>query len=356
MKKRLFFITACICLIMCIIFSVPTVSAVEIKKGIIEVATVDGNVGDEVIVPIKIKENPGIMAVTISVTYDSSALEYVSFYYGGVFNDYTVADHPTRNLIRLVICETRDKKTDGKVISFKFKIKSNAKAELTKIGIDYKLGDFCNWNLDKIMPQVVSGGVNVAFNGQNCPHKEYGDWTVVTEPVCSNVGVSERVCKLCGHKELKEIPAIGHTYSDKWTVDKPATAEKEGTMSRYCIRCDSFVDRVTFSLEQTKNENIKNEFWADVEDNKVAEQLFAEQNPGSKPTENSDPENTESKETPAEDTTGTTEEDDSTPLKKDKSLFGKSNKIVKIAVITAFTVVALAIAAVLIFVFKRPKK
>lgn len=286
MKKRILSVIISVCLIIISACCGFSVSAADINEGKIEIPTIDANVGDSVVVPIKITENPGIMAVTVSVTYDPSVLKYETFYYGDVFTDYTIANHKDRKLIRLVICERRNKKTDGNIISFKFKVLDNAKAELTKIGLEYSRGDFCNWNLDKIMPEVVSGGINVAFNGSNCTHKSYGEWKEVTKPVCEEVGVSERACKLCGHKELKEIPPIGHTYSDIWTVDKPATAESDGTMSRYCIRCDDYVDRINFSLEQSEKEEIKNEIWEDVTDKELGEQLFKDQNPDKELTPN----------------------------------------------------------------------
>ena len=284
--KRILSIVFIACFIIGIFCSTPTVSAADIKQGIVEVSTVEGITGEEVVVPVSIKENPGIMAVTISITYDPAALEYFSYYYGNVFNDYTVAAHPDRKLVRVVICETRNKKKDGKIISLRFKVKKDAKAELSPITVEYSRGDFCNWDLDKILPEVVSGGVEVAFNGENCPHKNYGEWSVVTEPVCKEVGVKVRTCDFCGHNDYKEIEAIGHTYSDNWTVDKPATEDSDGTMSRYCIRCDDYVDRITFSLEQSEKEEIDNTIWEDFSDKETAEEIFKEQNPGKKPTKN----------------------------------------------------------------------
>ena len=296
MKKSIVSVLISVCIILMTLCGGFSTSAAEIKAGKIEIPTIDANVGDSVMVPIKIIENPGIMAVTVSITYDPSVLKYEAFYYGDVFTDYTIANHKDRSLIRLVICERRNKTTDGSIVNFKFKVLDTAKAELTKIGLEYSKGDFCNWNLDKIMPEVISGGINVAFNGKNCPHKSYGEWKEVSKPVCEEVGVSERECKLCGHKELKEISPIGHTYSDVWTIDKPATAESDGTMSRYCIRCDDYVDRVNFSLEQSEKEDIKNEMWADLSDNKVGEQLFKEQHPDEELTQNKPAENTENAE------------------------------------------------------------
>lgn len=284
--KKIISLFCIACLTIGMVFCAPKISAAVIKKGIVEVGTVKSIVGDEVVVPVLIKENPGIMAVTISVTYDPTALEYVSHYYGNVFDDYTIANHTDRKLVRVVICGITNKRKDGTIISLKFRVTKDAKAELTPITVKYTKGDFCNWNLDKIMPEVISGGVEVAFNGENCPHKNYGEWSIVTEPSCEDVGVKVRTCSLCGHNKYKEISPIGHTYSENWTVDRPATEDSDGTMSRYCIRCDDYVDRITFSLEQSEKEDIDNIIWEDFTDKETAEEIFKEQNPGKKPTKN----------------------------------------------------------------------
>lgn len=329
--KKIFSVFFIVCFIIGILFCAPTVSAADVNKGIVEVSTVNANVGEEVVVPVLINENPGIMAITISITYQPDALEYVGFYYGNVFNDYTVAAHPDRKLVRVVICETRNKTKNGKIISLRFKVTKEAKAELSPITVEYNRGDFCNWNLDKIMPKVVSGGVEVAFNGENCPHKKYGEWSVVTEPVCKKVGVKVRICDFCGHNDYKEIDPIGHTYSENWTVDKPATEESDGTMSRYCIRCDDYVDRITFSLEQSEKEEIKNDIWEDFLDNETAEDIFIEQNPGKKPTQNSSDKNSskdknESSSKPSKDSNSSKDKTSSSSKDKDKNKNETSSK------------------------------
>lgn len=282
---------------LCLIFTLfsfgITAKAEIINKGNIIIEKVSGVTGDTIIVPIKIQNNPGIMAITISITYNSDALEYERYYYGDVFNDYTVADHPSKNLIRYVSCGYNDKKNDGTMLSLQFKIKENAEAEFHKINIEYSQGDFCNWNLDKIMPEITEGGVEVAFNGNNCSHKKYGEWTVATKPSCKDKGVDQRICEKCGHVDLKDTKPLGHEYSDKWTVDEPATAEKAGVMSRYCIRCTDFVDRMTFTLENTEDGKIYNNYGADVPINDYTEEIFKEQFPDKELTKNPTPSDSE---------------------------------------------------------------
>ena len=57
-------------------------------------------------------------------------------------------------------------------------------------------------------------------------------------------------------------------------------------MSRYCIRCDDYVDRVSFSLEQSEESDIKNDIWSEIPDNNVGNELFKEQFPDEELTPN----------------------------------------------------------------------
>lgn len=284
MLKKGFLYIFCVILCLCVIIGSFTVNAAIVKKGTLTVSTIDGITGDSVIVPITLEENPGIMAVSISITYNSDVLTYEGFDKGVVLNDYMVVDHPTKKLIRLVsLCRTNTT-NNGQFISFKFKIKDDAPMGLTPINIEYGSGDFCNKQLDRIMPTIVKGGINIAYNGSNCAHKEYGEWTVASSPSCDDKGHDQRICKACGHTELKETPALGHEYPDSWTVTKKATPEEDGKMARLCIRCMNPVDEISFPYEDAESGKVENEEDKTVTDNNYAEDKFKEQNPGKEPT------------------------------------------------------------------------
>ena len=105
---------------------------------------------------------------------------------------------------------------------------------------------------------------------------QYGDdYTVVKEPDCVNVGYKTRKCIRCdegvdreeipalGHDMVETeakapdclnkgyesshctrcdegwLPALGHEFSDDYTVDVQPTCTKEGAASHHCIRCDA---------------------------------------------------------------------------------------------------------------------
>lgn len=245
----------------------------------VTVETVTAATGDEVFVHLNIKNNPGIMAMTISITYDPVALEYMDYFYGDVFTDYTVAAHPSRKLIRLVISERKDLYDDGIIVSFQFKVAQNAEFDLHKMTVEYSSGDFCNSDLVRIMPKIVSGGVNVEYNGSNCPHKSFGEWSQTVAPSCEKEGVEQRTCSKCPHTENRPIAPIGHTFSDKWTVDIPATKDVPGMMSRHCIRCSASTDETNFTLEDSEKGDIENKPEAEVPENDVVKDIIEEQHP-----------------------------------------------------------------------------
>lgn len=286
LKKIISFLLA-VCILCSLFATVFTVGAAQIHKGKITIDTVSGVNGDTVIVPIRMEENPGIMAITVSITYNSEALTFEKYYLGEVVYDYYVVDHPTKNLLRFVNCENKDRANNGTILSLQFKIKDTAEADFHKIDIKYSAGDFCNWNLDKVMPQIIPGGVDVAFNGNNCKHRKYGDWETVAVATCKQKGAKQRICKTCGHTDISETPPVGHTYSDSWTIDEPATPEKDGLMSRYCLNCDHYVDRMTFSYENVEEGGIDNNSSADVPINDYTEGIFKEQFPDKELTSNS---------------------------------------------------------------------
>ena len=286
MFRKLFSFLLCGVLLICALIPALTVSA-DPAYGTITIGTVNAVPGDTVVVPISIENNPGIMAITVSITYDSSALTYQS-YQRGFLKDYTVAAHPDRNLIRFVNCENRNRRNNGIMVSLEFKVNENASFDLHPITIEYKAGDFCNWSLDKLMPDIVPGGVNVAFNGSNCRHEKYSKWETAADPSCTEPGISQRYCAKCGHVDRKEIPAVGHEYEANWTVDRPATAETNGIMSRHCIRCDAITDTLTFTLQQAEEEHIANEPLGEIEKTDFVEQLLDDQIPESERQENID--------------------------------------------------------------------
>ncbi len=278
MKKIISFILS-ICICITVLASAFSVSAAVVNKGIITIGSTAANTGDEISIPIDISENPGIMAITISITYNSKSLQFIEFLEGKVIKDYTVVDHPDKNIIRFVSCESTNRRRNDTLITLRFKVKDNAEWEFSKIDIKYSQGDFCNWDLDKIMPTVVSGGVDIAYNGSNCSHKNYGEWKIIAEPTCDSEGVKERICPKCNHVDSQKIEKVGHEFPEEWTIETVATKDNPGTMVRYCITCNNFCDRIEYTVEDSEKGEFDNEIGTEIPKNDVIKDNFQEQNP-----------------------------------------------------------------------------
>ena len=72
-----------------------------------------------------------------------------------------------------------------------------------------------------------------------CEHVEVTDNAV--EPTCTEKGLAEgKHCSKCGKilQAQTEIPALGHDFSNEWTIDKEATCTEKGSKSHHCTRCE----------------------------------------------------------------------------------------------------------------------
>ncbi len=285
MNKKASIFILCFILIFSVVFSSVAVSAEgEHPEGLITVGTVKATNGDSVIIPFDISSNPGIMAITISVTYDSSALEYEK-YRGGIFWEDTIQDHPDKNLVRVVFCYEKNRFGNSLLFALQFKIKEKADYGFYPITIDYKKGDFCNSKLVKLMPDIVAGGIDIEYNGTNCNHKSYNEWETVLEPTCSAEGAKQRLCKRCPHIDIGSIPKADHIFSTEWIIDKPATKKDSGVMSRHCLYCEEITDIMTYSLEQSDDEKFENTEDTVIKPSDFIDKLVGEQL-SSKPDKN----------------------------------------------------------------------
>ncbi len=68
----------------------------------------------------------------------------------------------------------------------------------------------------------------------------FGSFTVTSQPDCVNDGAKERVCFVCGYKEVDIIPALGHLYAN-WTVVRETSCREAGLRTRECYFC-KYVD------------------------------------------------------------------------------------------------------------------
>ncbi len=279
MLKRAFLKFISLLCVLSLIFSLNISAAEEYPDGLITINKETALNGDSVVFSFTMSHNPGIMAMTISITYDSSALEYEK-YSLGCLRDYTVAAHPAQNIVRFVSCDPRENNYRNDVMfSMQFKVKEDADFGFYPIDISYSKGDFCDEDLKKLMPTVKAGGVEVEYNGTNCSHKGYGEWKEVAAPACLSDGIRQRKCLKCPHTETASIAPVGHDFERAWTIDKAATKENSGIMSRHCTRCAEVTDTITYSLEQSEQLGAENKENAVIKPNDFTNSLVEEQLP-----------------------------------------------------------------------------
>ena len=279
MVKKVLSIILCCGILFCLFTS--TISAVEIREGKINIASVTGLPGEEAVVPVDIKNNPGISAFVLTFIYDSSALEYIDFYAGDAFNKYTIANNSEKGMLNVVFSSFSNVYSDGRMISLKFKIKEDTKMGSYTIRLQSKKGDFSNTNEDKIIPLDNYGIVEVKYNGNNCPHKNYTEWQTMGLPSCEKEGIEQRFCEFCGHIQNRELAPTGHSFEKDWTIDLPATKTEDGIMSRHCKNCSVVTDSVKFTYKQTTDENIDNNLDATVPESDFTDKLVEQQKPES---------------------------------------------------------------------------
>lgn len=288
--QRLFAVLLCIV----IGFSLcPSVLA-ENNTAKINVSSVDAMPGDVVSINISIDNNPGIMAMAFCVTYDNTALEYVQ-HEAGIFSSFTYKDHIDKGHISFVNVGNKDNTSNGCFLSVSFKVKENAKPGKHVIALANSNRDkygtklhnsFSNSKQDFVVPAVTSGSINVAETCENAGHN-YGDWEIVRESNCTDDGLKRHVCSRCNIIE-EVIISAAHDFETEWTIDKAATPEEDGIMSRHCTACDAKTDEFTFSYEEIGGEETPDDTSSDNSSSQESEPESSETESNSSATSSDD--------------------------------------------------------------------
>ena len=260
MKKALS-VLLCVCALLCLLCPVP---ALAHASPVIAVDSKTAVAGDTVNIGVEISENRGIMAMTFSINYDPSVLSFLG-YGKGYLTDYTVFDDKQNRKINFVNCEDTDVAKDGNIVILQFSVNQDAPKGFSAITIspinseqgESLKGCFARSDSESVIPSIVSGGVTVGTPCVDAPHK-FSDFSFEVKPTCTNGGLKSRSCSLCGHTQSETVEPLGHDFEDFWTVDRKATADMSGILSRHCKRCDSKTDVFSFESTDAQNGGIHN--------------------------------------------------------------------------------------------------
>ena len=73
------------------------------------------------------------------------------------------------------------------------------------------------------------------------------------DATCTEEGYYHAVCSSCGALLIETSEALGHDYSDSYTVDKKATCTEEGVKSIHCKRCDEIKEGSEVTLPMVEH-------------------------------------------------------------------------------------------------------
>ena len=203
-----------------VIFSMCIFSASAAGSGIIVMSSASAKQGDSVTLNVTMPSNPGLVTMSIKVTYDTNVLQLTNvtdskLLVGSQLNtNYTSpykitwADGST----------TTDNKKTGTIATFTFKVKDNA--QIGDSVVNLEIEDSYDTNYAENSFTASSGKITVI-----CKNHNYGAWQKVNDTQ------HKRVCSACGHTET-----VNHTWNSG-TITKQASCKEEGNKKFTCTAC-----------------------------------------------------------------------------------------------------------------------
>ena len=205
------------------------------------------NAGDTVIVPVSIKNNPGIVDYAFDIGFNTGVLTYISCA-GNDIDNYSVYDHSSEGKLTFV-CINDLGKDDKVLINFAFKIKDDAKVGKYPVTVDSTY--FANKRGRKIKVKTDTSNNAVEVTEPCGEEHEYSNIEYTATPnSCTHRGVSVLSCKKCNHTNIVYNDATGHTLEKHFTVDFDAVGSKQGMLSRHCTTCGA---RTNIIIYDTNN-------------------------------------------------------------------------------------------------------
>ena len=237
-----------IILAVCMLVSVFTISAsaVDTAGAVIEGATVTVDPGETVTMEATLTNNPGILGMTLKVTYDEDltltgaangdALSVLSMTKPGKFVSPC-------NFLWDGQEVTADDIKDGVLFTLTFVVPDDAQIG-DHFDVAFEVVDATDNDLNPVAVTTIGGCIEIVDS-----HVHTMKHTEAVPATCEADGNSEYwTCTECGkyfsdeagtkaiEKDSWIIKALGHDWSE-WTVTKEATELEAGEESRECSRC-----------------------------------------------------------------------------------------------------------------------
>lgn len=122
-----------------------TVDVTDVFTGIITAVSGNALPGASIFVPITIWDNPGIAALRLNVTYDSSILTFTGAEAGEVLSGGKVSSETGSGSCRVLWYDNADHTENGVLCTLQFQVAANAKlGGKTTVSLSYGAGDICD--------------------------------------------------------------------------------------------------------------------------------------------------------------------------------------------------------------------
>ncbi|MGM9666325.1 MAG: leucine-rich repeat domain-containing protein [Eubacteriales bacterium] len=111
----------------------------------------------------------------------------------------------------------------------------------------------CNDTTDNTGSSDTGTSTDTATDAAHTEHT-YGEWTVIKDATCKDVGTKIHTCTVCNHTEIEEI-AIKTEHTGNWSVIKEATCKETGVNMRTCTVCGNIeTEEIPIGTEHTYGE------------------------------------------------------------------------------------------------------
>ena len=211
MKKRLLSGILSLCMLLSLFVSSGVIIAgAEQPSGQLSISQTAAAPGEEVTLDVSIQGNPGIMALILGITYDTTRLSFTGYEDAG-YTDWTVAE-------KAVWMGNSDNSFNGVILKLKFKVLENAAAGLASVAVTCGEGDAANSLEQPISFSSTAGGITVA--GAAHTHTPGQPVTENAVPAtCAQEGSYDTVvyCTGCGEELSRTtvtVPKADHQYED----------------------------------------------------------------------------------------------------------------------------------------------
>ena len=209
--------------------------------AVISISSIGGNPDDYTYVTLSIENNPGIELCAFTLSYDSSALRYVSSH-PGAYNNYSVYDHADDGELTVAFIDGKKTTDDCDIINLAFKIDKNAKSG--KYDIKFEKTYFADEDEKEISVKTKDGAVQVQMPCEG-EHVFSGDTVkILTAPTCTCDGNKVTACSMCGHIKKETIAAPGHNPEKEFKINYISKDGKVLVISQICKTCGEGVNAI----------------------------------------------------------------------------------------------------------------